>query len=36
MDTKSDAAAVLDIKRWPTAQKFVERCGEFLNTVKNL
>lgn len=32
----TDAAAVLDISQWPTAQKFVARCSEFLHEVQDL
>lgn len=34
--SKKDPASVLDISKWPTAQKFVERCSEFLNEVEDL
>ena len=30
------AAAALDISKWPTAQKFVVKCSEFLNEVQDL
>jgi hypothetical protein len=33
---KKDTAAVLDISKWPTAQKFVARAAEFLNEVEDL
>ncbi|KID78594.1 uncharacterized protein G6M90_00g044150 [Metarhizium brunneum] len=36
MDRSSDAAAVLDVTKYPTAQKFVERCAEFFTTVQDL
>lgn len=32
----TDSAAVLDISQWPTAQKFVARCSEFLHEVKDM
>ncbi|KAL1865800.1 hypothetical protein VTK73DRAFT_5047 [Phialemonium thermophilum] len=31
-----DQSSVLDISKWPTAQKFVARCAEFLNEVQDL
>lgn len=31
-----DSSAVLDISKWPTAQKFVARATEFLNEVQDL
>lgn len=34
--TDPAAAAALDISKWPTAQKFVERCTEFLQEVQDL
>ncbi|UNI17863.1 hypothetical protein JDV02_004177 [Purpureocillium takamizusanense] len=34
--TKPDKAAVLDLDKWPAAQKFVSRCAEFFDEVKNL
>lgn len=34
--SKKDTASVLDISKWPTAQKFVARCSEFLNEVEDL
>ena len=30
------AATALDISEWPTAQKFVAKCSEFLNEVQDL
>lgn len=36
MASKTDAAAVLDLTRWPTAQKFVARCAEFFAAVQDL
>lgn len=34
--TKKDNSAVLDISKWPNAQKLVARCAEFLNEVEDL
>ncbi|GJN71210.1 hypothetical protein PLIIFM63780_006459 [Purpureocillium lilacinum] len=31
-----DRAAVLDLAKWPTAEKFVSRCADFFDEVKNL
>lgn len=31
-----DPSSVLDIEKWPSAQRFVERCTEFLNEVQDL
>lgn len=31
-----DAATVLDLSLWPSAQAFVARCSEFLQEVEDL
>ncbi|KAE9576522.1 hypothetical protein CGCF415_v001992 [Colletotrichum fructicola] len=33
---KTDSAIVLDLSAWPTAEKFVSRCREFLSEVQDL
>ncbi|KAK0383398.1 hypothetical protein NLU13_9310 [Sarocladium strictum] len=33
---KTDAAAVLDLAKWPTAQAFLARAGEFLQEIQDL
>jgi hypothetical protein len=33
---KTDVAAVLDISKWPNAQAFVARAGEFLHEIEDL
>lgn len=36
MDSSSDQAAVLDLSKYPAAQKFVDRCCEFFEEVEDL
>jgi hypothetical protein len=36
MNQKTDAAAVLDLSKYPAAQELVDRCNQFFEEVEDL